>query len=169
MPGSGVFRAALPVAGRRVLVVGGGPAALPTIAALHEAGALVTVVDPAPVAAVEDLAERELIILWTERDPADLEAGDPRAAEVAERAGVFWVPGAGSRLAEPGRSSAGSGAGVGEVILVGGGPGDPGLLTVAGLAALRSADVVVTDRLAPLASLAEAPNAQVIDVSKIPG
>jgi uroporphyrin-III C-methyltransferase len=186
MPGSGVFRAALPVAGRRVLVVGGGPAALPTIAALHEAGALVTVVDPAPVAAVEDLAERELITLWTERDPADLEAGDldgyrllvaatqdvaadARAAEVAERAGVFWVPGAGSRLAEPGRPSAGSGAGVGEVILVGGGPGDPGLLTVAGLAALRSADVVVTDRLAPLASLAEAPQAEIVDVSKVPG
>jgi uroporphyrin-III C-methyltransferase/precorrin-2 dehydrogenase/sirohydrochlorin ferrochelatase len=40
---------------------------------------------------------------------------------------------------------------------------------VAGLAALRSADVVVTDRLAPLASLAEAPQAEIVDVSKVPG
>ncbi|MFC7625961.1 uroporphyrinogen-III C-methyltransferase [Microlunatus sp. GCM10028923] len=58
----------------------------------------------------------------------------------------------------------------GEVILVGGGPGDPGLLTIAGLAAVRRADVIITDRLAPLASLAEArPGADVIDVGKVPG
>jgi uroporphyrin-III C-methyltransferase len=57
----------------------------------------------------------------------------------------------------------------GSVVLVGGGPGDPGLITVAGLAAIRSADVVVTDRLAPLAVLEEAPaHAEVIDVAKIP-
>jgi uroporphyrin-III C-methyltransferase len=56
------------------------------------------------------------------------------------------------------------------VVLVGGGPGDPGLITVAGLAAVRAADVVVTDRLAPLAVLADIkPGAEVIDVSKIPG
>jgi uroporphyrin-III C-methyltransferase len=55
------------------------------------------------------------------------------------------------------------------VILVGGGPGDPGLLTVAGLAAIRSADVIVSDRLAPLAALEQArPDAEVIDVGKIP-
>ncbi|WP_246187133.1 uroporphyrinogen-III C-methyltransferase [Microlunatus speluncae] len=58
----------------------------------------------------------------------------------------------------------------GEVILIGGGPGDPDLLTVGGLAALRRADVILTDRLAPLASLAEArPDAEVIDVGKVPG
>ena len=57
----------------------------------------------------------------------------------------------------------------GRVILVGGGPGDPGLLTVAGLDAIRTADVVVSDRLAPLAALREArPGAQIIDVGKIP-
>lgn len=60
-------------------------------------------------------------------------------------------------------------AGAGKVILVGGGPGDPGLLTVAGLAAIRQADVVVTDRLAPLAVLEEAPpGVEVVDVGKIP-
>ncbi len=57
----------------------------------------------------------------------------------------------------------------GRVILVGGGPGDPGLLTLAGRDALAAADVVVTDRLAPLASIAEhAPHAEVIHVGKIP-
>lgn len=60
-------------------------------------------------------------------------------------------------------------AGPGRVILVGGGPGDPGLLTVAGQRALAAADVVVTDRLAPLAAIAEhAPHADVVHVGKIP-
>ncbi|WP_245703025.1 uroporphyrinogen-III C-methyltransferase [Raineyella antarctica] len=59
--------------------------------------------------------------------------------------------------------------GSGRVTLVGGGPGDPGLITVAGLAALREADVVVTDRLAPLELLAGLPaSVEVIDVAKIP-
>ena len=57
----------------------------------------------------------------------------------------------------------------GRVILVGGGPGDPGLLTVAGLAAIRAADVLVVDRLAPLAALQQARlGALVLDVGKIP-
>ena len=58
---------------------------------------------------------------------------------------------------------------LGEVILVGGGPGDPDLLTVGGRRALREADVVLYDRLAPLASLAETrPDAVLVDVGKIP-
>lgn len=57
----------------------------------------------------------------------------------------------------------------GRVLLVGGGPGDPGLLTIAGRDALAVADVVVTDRLAPLAAIVEhAPQAEVIHVGKIP-
>ena len=55
------------------------------------------------------------------------------------------------------------------MILVGGGPGDPALLTLAGLEAIRRADVIVTDRLAPLAALDQArPDAVIIDVAKIP-
>ena len=57
----------------------------------------------------------------------------------------------------------------GIVTLIGGGPGDPGLMTLAGLAALREADVVLYDHLAPLACLAECrPGAELIDVGKIP-
>ncbi|WP_432558855.1 uroporphyrinogen-III C-methyltransferase [Granulicoccus sp. GXG6511] len=55
----------------------------------------------------------------------------------------------------------------GRVTLVGGGPGNAGLITVAGLDALQRADVVVFDRLAPLSLLQDLP-ARLIDVGKIP-
>jgi uroporphyrin-III C-methyltransferase/precorrin-2 dehydrogenase/sirohydrochlorin ferrochelatase len=55
------------------------------------------------------------------------------------------------------------------VALVGGGPGDPGLITVRGRQLLAEADVVVTDRLAPTSLLEELPpDVEVIDASKIP-
>jgi len=57
----------------------------------------------------------------------------------------------------------------GRVILVGGGPGDPQLLTLKGAQALADADVVVVDRLAPLAVLdGLREGVEIIDVSKIP-
>jgi uroporphyrin-III C-methyltransferase/precorrin-2 dehydrogenase/sirohydrochlorin ferrochelatase len=55
------------------------------------------------------------------------------------------------------------------VALVGGGPGDPELITVRGRRLLALADVVVADRLAPPELLAElAPHVEVIDAAKIP-
>ncbi|GAB3084951.1 uroporphyrinogen-III C-methyltransferase [Nocardioides zeae] len=55
------------------------------------------------------------------------------------------------------------------VVLVGGGPGDPGLVTVAARQALASADVVVADRLAPRELLDElAPHVELVDVAKLP-
>jgi len=55
------------------------------------------------------------------------------------------------------------------VVLVGGGPGDPELVTVAARRALSEADVVVADRLAPRALLDElSPDVELIDVAKLP-
>ena len=55
------------------------------------------------------------------------------------------------------------------VAIIGGGPGDPGLITVRGRQLLAEADVVVTDRLAPRSLLDELPeDVEIIDASKIP-
>ena len=65
---------------------------------------------------------------------------------------------------------AGRRLGRGRVILVGGGPGDPDLLTLRGFRALLDADVVVTDRLAPTRLLDLLPaGVEVVDVGKTPG
>jgi len=57
----------------------------------------------------------------------------------------------------------------GGVAIIGGGPGDPGLITVRGRQLLAEADVVVTDRLAPRSLLDELPaDVLIIDASKIP-
>ena len=57
----------------------------------------------------------------------------------------------------------------GTVTLVGGGPGDPGLLTLAGLEAVRQADVILYDRLAPVEVLDEAPgHCEKLPVGKVP-
>jgi uroporphyrin-III C-methyltransferase / precorrin-2 dehydrogenase / sirohydrochlorin ferrochelatase len=58
---------------------------------------------------------------------------------------------------------------VGSVALIGGGPGDPGLITVLGRRLLAEADAVVTDKLAPRALLAELdPDVEIIDAGKQP-
>jgi uroporphyrin-III C-methyltransferase/precorrin-2 dehydrogenase/sirohydrochlorin ferrochelatase len=55
------------------------------------------------------------------------------------------------------------------VALVGGGPGDPDLITVRGRRLLAEADVVVADRLGPRDLLDElGPHVEVIDAAKIP-
>jgi uroporphyrin-III C-methyltransferase/precorrin-2 dehydrogenase/sirohydrochlorin ferrochelatase len=55
------------------------------------------------------------------------------------------------------------------VALVGGGPGDPGLITVRGRRLLAEADVVIADRLGPRELLAELPpDVIVIDAGKVP-
>lgn len=55
------------------------------------------------------------------------------------------------------------------VYLVGGGPGDPDLITVRGRRLLAEADVVVADRLAPQPLLDELhPDVELIDAAKLP-
>ncbi len=59
--------------------------------------------------------------------------------------------------------------GAGHVSLVGGGPGDPGLITTRGRALLAAADVVIVDRLAPQALLDDLDDdVEIIDAGKAP-
>jgi uroporphyrin-III C-methyltransferase / precorrin-2 dehydrogenase / sirohydrochlorin ferrochelatase len=87
---------------------------------------------------------------------------DPRRA-VAIRGAVEAGLRSGDLTARRGRSS------TGRVVIVGGGPGAPDLLTLRGFRALLDADVVVTDRLAPTTLLGMLPEAvEVVDVGKTP-
>jgi len=163
------------LAGRPVVVVGGDGPALGHIAELLDAGAKITVVSETAVATIEDLAGRGLI-RWERHafDAADLDyvwlavaaTGDPTVnssiALEAEARRILAV-----RVDTESPADIPS---IGRVVLVGGGPGDPGLLTLAGKEAIENADVIITDRLAPLAALQWArPDAEVIDVAKVPG
>ena len=85
----------------------------------------------------------------------------------AVRDGIVEALREGRLDSRPRRGAAGTGRG--EVILVGGGPGDPDLITVRGRRMLAHADVVVADRLAPRALLEElGPHVEVVDASKLP-
>ena len=89
-------------------------------------------------------------------------SGDPRHS-AGIRDAIVYRPPSGTLGARRGRGHRSG------VALVGGGPGDPGLLTVRGRQLLAEADVVVTDRLAPRSVLDELPpDVQVVDVAKIP-
>ncbi|MEU0066121.1 uroporphyrinogen-III C-methyltransferase, partial [Streptomyces albidoflavus] len=67
------------------------------------------------------------------------------------------------------RRTARAGSDAPRVSLVGGGPGDPDLITVRGRRLLAEADVVIADRLGPRDLLAELPpHVEVIDAAKIP-
>ena len=149
----------LSVTGRSVLLAGTSAETVATIHALLRDGAAVTVTapdDPADLpTSVRDLAERGLVALRA--DP------ELTAYDIIIRAATATLP------TGPAESGGSGGSGTGEVVLVGGGPSDAGLLTVRGLDAIRRADVVVHDRLAPLAALVHAPaGAEIIDVGKIP-
>lgn len=90
--------------------------------------------------------------------------GDPRRA-VALRNAVALALDSGRLPLRRHRPAA-----AGHVALVGGGPGDPGLISVRGRRLLAEADVVLVDRLAPRALLDELdPAVVVVDVGKTSG
>lgn len=200
----------LDLAGRRVLVVGGGPVAVRRVRGLLDAGAAVEVVATAVSADMPPVplqrrpfTAADVLGAWLVQ--ACTGVVDAEVAAACDERGVWcvraddasqsraWVP-AVARVddvvvsvtagRDPRRATAlrdaialavDTGAlplrrsrpGVGSVALVGGGPGDPGLLTVRGRQLLAGADVVVADRLAPAVDLAD--GVELIDVGKRPG
>ncbi len=214
------YPSGLRLAGRRVLVVGGGHVAQRRIPRLLASGADVVVVSPEITPAVEGLAGSGEIT-WHEREFEPLDVEDAwyviAATEVPEvnesvtrecetrrifcvRAddateATAWTPAvgrhAGVTIAVLGNREPRRSAGVRDaivaalrdgviaapqgdertpgVVLVGGGPGDPELVTVAARRALSEADVVVADRLAPRELLDElSPDVELVDVAKLP-
>ena len=214
------YPSGLRLAGKRVVVVGGGRVAQRRVPRLIAAGAEVVVVSPVTTPAVEGLATGGEIV-WHERgyrsgdlddawyvvaatdDPAvnDQVSVDAEAlrifcvrADDATQA-TAWTPAVGRHAGvtvavlgnrEPRRSAAVRDSIVAAlrdgailaphdherapgVVLVGGGPGDPELVTVAARRALSEADVVVADRLAPRELLDElSPDVELVDVAKLP-
>ncbi|ODU03075.1 MAG: uroporphyrinogen-III C-methyltransferase [Pseudonocardia sp. SCN 72-86] len=209
----------LDLAGRRVVVVGGGQVAQRRLPRLIASGAVIEVVSPQVTPAVEGMASAGEIT-WTERGYADgdldgawyvVACADDAAVNVAvgeeaQRRRVFCVRAddgtAGSAVTPASGDHDGMTIGVlaggvhrrsaavrtalvealqagvvddvaapvaAGVALVGGGPGDPELITVRGRRLLARADVVVADRLGPRDLLDDlAPHVEVIDASKIP-
>jgi uroporphyrin-III C-methyltransferase/precorrin-2 dehydrogenase/sirohydrochlorin ferrochelatase len=188
-PSAPLHQVGLQLHGRRVVVVGGGSTAYRATVGLLDTGAVVTVVSPAAVPALEALADSGALS-WTCRPyaPGDLEATwyavaateDPAVDEIvagdAERRRVFCTRAddRGASSAYPARADADdppppSGGRTGRVVLVGGGPGDPGLITVRGQQALSQADVVVVDHLGPRSLVAGLRrDVEVVDASKLP-
>jgi uroporphyrin-III C-methyltransferase/precorrin-2 dehydrogenase/sirohydrochlorin ferrochelatase len=214
------YPSGLRLAGRRVVVVGGGQVAQRRVPGLLAAGAEVVVVSARITPAIEGqvLAGE---IAWVERGFVDDDLADTwyviaatddpgvneQVSKAAEARRVFcvrsddgtsataWTPAVGRydglTLAvlgrrEPRRTAAvrdaivtalhegtvAAGerrASVPGVTLVGGGPGHPDLISVAGRRALMEADVVVADRLAPRELLGDLPaTTVVVDVAKLP-
>jgi uroporphyrin-III C-methyltransferase/precorrin-2 dehydrogenase/sirohydrochlorin ferrochelatase len=139
----------------------------------------VAVDDPAAAAAVSAACEERRIFCvraddryaataWTPAvtrhgtvTVAVLAGGEPRLSmSVRDQIAALLASGV-SPMAEGGHK--------GTVALVGGGPGDPELITVKGRRLLNEADVVVADRLAPGLLLDELrPQVEVVDVAKLP-
>ncbi|MFV0496164.1 uroporphyrinogen-III C-methyltransferase [Mycobacterium sp.] len=214
------YLAGLRLAGRKVVVVGGGGVAQRRLPLLIAGGADVHVITRSAGRAVEAMAGITLVLReYRDGDLSDAwyalaATDDPQvnAAVVAEaqRHRIFCVRAdaavEGTAVTPASFSYAGLSVGVlaggehrrsaairsairealqagvitsagwqstdvvpGTVALVGGGPGDPELITVRGRRLLAHADVVVADRLAPAELLAElSPQVEVIDAAKIP-
>lgn len=213
-----IYPSGLRLAGRKVVVVGGGQVAQRRVPALIATGAVVTVVAPTVTPAIEGMATEVTLALrsfvasdlddaWYVVAATNDTAVNEAVSAAAEERRVFcvrsdsaasstaWTPSVGRHdnvtvaiwgnqdprrsvmvrdevveglrngsIAAPHRRDRTPG-----VVLVGGGPGDPELISVAGRKALMDADVVVADRLAPRELLDELPaDVEIIDVAKLP-
>lgn len=188
---------ALIAAGADVLLVS--PSATPSVEAMAEAGelrwerrryrdgdldgawyALITTDDPAANAAAS--AEAEARRVWAVRsdDAAAASAWTPATGR-SEGVTVAVLTGNDPRRSAALRDTIVEGLRDGSlaaphhrprhkgVALVGGGPGDPDLITVRGRRLLAEADVVIADRLGPRDLLDELPpHVEIIDAAKIP-
>lgn len=217
---STTYPSGLRLAGRKVVVVGGGSVAQRRVPSLIAVGADVHVVSPEVTPAIEGIVGAGEA-RWTRRPFQDTDldgawyviaATDDRAANeqisvAAEERRIFcvrsddaeaataWTPAVGrhegvtvavlgaagprqtaalrdaivDRMREGEFAVPAEGGRLPGVVLVGGGPGHPDLITVAGRKALMSADVVVADRLAPRELLGDLPaDTEIIDVAKLP-
>ena len=225
-PAADPYLVGLHLAGRRVVVVGGGSVAQRRVPRLLACGADVVLISPEVTPSIEGLLARPGL-RWVPRTFQDgdldgawyvlaatdnpqvnatvvAQATDQRIFSVraddgaagtavtpattdhgSVRVGVLGGGDPGRSAAvrdaiqealregrlDPGslRQPAGTGHPLPGVAIVGGGPGDPDLITVRGRRLLARADVVVADRLAPQALLAELrPGTEVVDAAKLP-
>ncbi|KSU75061.1 uroporphyrin-III C-methyltransferase [Pseudarthrobacter enclensis] len=137
--------------GRDVLVTGTDTAARQAVRRFQAAGAVVHRL-ASPQAADAALPARPFLV-------AAVDDGQPGWEPLLAGYRAAGVPVA----AEPAAGTPG------HVTLVGGGPGSTDLLTVAAVKALRDADVVFYDRLAPYQELPSLTSAVLVDVGKKPG
>ena len=139
--------------GREVLVTGSDSAARQAVRRYRAAGAVVSRLS-SPDGGAHDgpLPERPFLV-------AAVDDGQPGWAGLLERCRATGIPVAAEPAAGP----------AGHVTLVGGGPGTTELLTLAAVTALRDADVVFYDRLAPHQELPGLTTAELVDVGKRPG
>ena len=168
----------LDLTGRRVLVVGSQRGARRVIARYLAGGATVYLSDPTYLSDPAHAPASNSVEVHTVDFPhsaagwRDLVSAVDLVVAVDVPAGAdrMLTAACGERRAWLTREAAAATSALGQVTLVGGGPGDEGLFTVAGMAALRDADVVFYDRLAPHDRLREwAPGAKLVDVGKSPG
>ncbi|NNG38789.1 uroporphyrinogen-III C-methyltransferase [Flexivirga sp. ID2601S] len=182
---------ALDLSGRRAVVVGGGPRSAQRVTALLAEGAVVRVVAPALCEELRTRYAEPTSFEWTAREaePADLDdawwVAAPEATDAERETIAGWAAerrvfleqqtarvldqGDLDTLVTESAISLRQKDSGGKVVLVGGGPGADDLITVRGRRELARADVVVTDRLAPVGLLRElGSTAEVIDVGKTP-